>query len=92
VQTCCHFDSCLQKTLPFQALGHDISHNGRFLRPFLAISAANVYNTSKAENMSVLVVFSRRKLVLDNDAYLRWLDQCGFSDSTRTLLTSVDRS
>jgi len=30
--------------------------------------------------------------MLDDDAYLRWLDQCGFSDSTRTLLDSIRRS
>src|SRR5207302_10570467 len=38
--------------------GHDISHNGCFLRRFLAISAAIAYNTSKVESTSVLVVFS----------------------------------
>ena len=27
-----------------------------------------------------------------DDAYLHWLDQCGFSDSARTLLTDIRRS
>jgi putative transposase len=30
--------------------------------------------------------------MLDDNAYLRWLDQCGFSDPTRTLLTDIRRS
>jgi hypothetical protein len=30
--------------------------------------------SAKAESTSVLVVFSRRKLMLDDDAYLHWLD------------------
>lgn len=30
--------------------------------------------------------------MLDDDAYLHWLDQCGFSDSARTLLTDIRRS
>jgi putative transposase len=30
--------------------------------------------------------------MLDDDAYLHWLDQCGFSDPTRTLLTDIRRS
>lgn len=31
--------------------------------------------------------------MLDNDdAYLHWLDQCGFSDPARTLLTDIRRS
>lgn len=38
-----------------QVLGHDISHNGHFLRRFLAISAAISYNVNTAENTPVLV-------------------------------------
>ena len=30
--------------------------------------------------------------MLDDDAYLHWLDQCGFSDPARTLLTDIRRS
>ena len=30
--------------------------------------------------------------MLDDDAYLRWLDQCGFSGPARTLLTDIRRS
>ncbi len=30
--------------------------------------------------------------MLDDDAYLHWLDQCGFSDPARTLLTEIRRS
>src|SRR6266487_4473711 len=30
--------------------------------------------------------------MLDDDAYQRWLDQCGFSDPARTLLTDIRRS
>jgi len=37
VQTGLHLDSRFQKTFLLQVLGHGISHNGRFLRPFLAI-------------------------------------------------------
>jgi hypothetical protein len=62
VQTSFHSSLETEKALLFQVLGHDISHSGRFLRRFLAISAEIAYNTNKAENMSVLVVFSRRPL------------------------------
>jgi len=48
----------MEKALLLQILGHDISHNGRFLRQFLAISAEISYNVSKAESTSVLTVFS----------------------------------
>ncbi len=30
--------------------------------------------------------------MLDDNAYLHWLDQCGFSDPARTLLTDIRRS
>ncbi len=30
--------------------------------------------------------------MLDDNAYLHWLDQCGFSDTARTLLTDIRRS
>jgi hypothetical protein len=30
--------------------------------------------------------------MLDDDAYLHWLNQCGFSDPARTLLTDIRRS
>ncbi len=30
--------------------------------------------------------------MLDDDAYRNYLDQCGFSDSARTLLTDIRRS
>ena len=30
--------------------------------------------------------------MLDDDAYLHWLDQCGFSGPARTLLTDIRRS
>jgi hypothetical protein len=61
VQTCLHSDSGMKKALPLQALGHDISHNGRFLRRFLAISSSISYNTSKAESTLILVVFPGRR-------------------------------
>jgi hypothetical protein len=49
-----------QKVHPLQALGHDRSLDGRFLRRFLAISAEIAYNTSKSERTLVLIVFSGR--------------------------------
>ena len=64
MQTCLHSNSCMEKALSLLVSGHDISHNGRFLRRFLEISAEIAYNTSKAESTSVLVVFSRRPLCL----------------------------
>jgi hypothetical protein len=30
--------------------------------------------------------------MFDDNAYLRWLDQCGFSDPARALLTDIRRS
>src|SRR5581483_2451275 len=74
------------------AFGHDISHNGHFLRRFLAIPAAIAYNTSKAESMSELHHLFWEAAMLDDDAYQHWLNQCGFSDSARTLLTDIRRS
>jgi hypothetical protein len=58
VQTCLCRSHVLEKALSPQGLSHDISHNGRFLRLFLVISAAISYNGSLAESTSVLVVFS----------------------------------
>jgi hypothetical protein len=81
----------MEKTSPLQVHGHDNSHNGRFLRRFLAISVEIEYNAESREHVG-----SGRLLLeatmLDDDAYLRWLDQCGFSDPTRTLLTDIRRS
>ena len=64
VQTCLHSDSGMEKALLLQVPGHDISHNGRFLRRFLAISAEIAYNTCKAGSTSELPCLFWRPLCL----------------------------
>ena len=60
MQTYLYTSDVLEKALHLQALGHDISHNGRFLRQFLVISATISYNGSIATNTAEHAMLTRK--------------------------------